>query len=233
MTATYTMSDIEETIVSEDAMTNPQRKYLTDLVVGKDHNLEVPPFDQITKKQASQWIDALKAFPWKPKAPVAPEPEPVTAGMYQVGDAIYKVQQALYGTGHLYAKRLVVHPVGGSCAGHYDNLDGSYFECGVRFPTTEQERLSREGRPVSYEDFPVRDAGCLEVTHKVSFEYEQGAMRKISAANRLTKEQAKAFGALYGTCVFCARTLTDERSIDAGYGPTCAATNGLPWGEKE
>ena len=49
---------------------------------------------------------------------------------------------------------------------------------------------------------------------------------------RATAEQASAFGGLTGTCVFCSRRLTDERSIAVGYGPVCAEREGLPWGEE-
>jgi hypothetical protein len=38
----------------------------------------------------------------------------------------------------------------------------------------------------------------------------------------MTLDQAKAFGALYGACCNCGKTLTDERSIEAGIGPVCA-----------
>lgn len=52
----------------------------------------------------------------------------------------------------------------------------------------------------------------------------------LTAANKITAEQAAAFGAVYGSCVNCGKTLTDERSIAVGYGSTCAANNGWPWG---
>lgn len=91
------------------------------------------------------------------------------AGMYKLGDTIYKVQKAVHGSGHLYAKKLVV------CT------DGS-----------------------------------------VTFEYAPGALRSLCAEDRMSLEDAKAFGALYGTCCVCGRTLTDEGSIEAGIGPICA-----------
>lgn len=53
----------------------------------------------------------------------------------------------------------------------------------------------------------------------------------LTAEHRMTAAQAKQWGDIYGNCVFCGRTLTDERSIDAGYGPVCAEHNDLPWGE--
>lgn len=55
-----------------------------------------------------------------------------------------------------------------------------------------------------------------------SFEYAPGAIRRLSAATKLSLEEAKAFGALYGTCCVCGRTLTNESSIAAGIGPVCA-----------
>lgn len=44
--------------------------------------------------------------------------------------------------------------------------------------------------------------------------------------------QASAHGHLTGKCCFCNRTLTDERSTAAGYGPVCASHFGLEWGAK-
>ncbi len=54
------------------------------------------------------------------------------------------------------------------------------------------------------------------------FVYAPGAVRSLSEATVMTLEQAKEFGALYGTCCRCGRTLTDEGSIEAGIGPVCA-----------
>lgn len=55
-----------------------------------------------------------------------------------------------------------------------------------------------------------------------SFEFAAGAIKKIRPEHRLTMEQAAEFGALYGTCCVCGRTLTDEKSIERGIGPVCA-----------
>lgn len=33
-----------------------------------------------------------------------------------------------------------------------------------------------------------------------------------------------------GSCIFCQSSLEDDRSVAAGYGPTCAKNYGLPWG---
>ena len=41
---------------------------------------------------------------------------------------------------------------------------------------------------------------------------------------------AADYGRSTGVCSFCARQLTDERSVSVGYGPICAETYHLPWG---
>jgi len=43
---------------------------------------------------------------------------------------------------------------------------------------------------------------------------------------------AAEHGKLTGNCCFCGRKLSDERSTDVGYGPTCASNFGLVWGVK-
>lgn len=58
----------------------------------------------------------------------------------------------------------------------------------------------------------------------------KGVYRKLTADMALSAEDAKAFGDQYHACVFCIRELTDQRSVDAGYGPICASKYNLPWG---
>jgi hypothetical protein len=56
-----------------------------------------------------------------------------------------------------------------------------------------------------------------------SFEYLPGGITTVGrTARKMTLDEAKAFGKLYGTCCKCGRTLTDEGSIAAGIGPVCA-----------
>ena len=42
---------------------------------------------------------------------------------------------------------------------------------------------------------------------------------------------ARAHGQRTGVCMFCARALTDSRSLSVSYGPICASRFGLPWGD--
>jgi hypothetical protein len=56
---------------------------------------------------------------------------------------------------------------------------------------------------------------------KATFEYAKGAISRLKASERLSMEDAKEFGALYGSCCVCGRLLTNEVSIEAGIGPIC------------
>ena len=47
-------------------------------------------------------------------------------------------------------------------------------------------------------------------------------IRRLCPEHKMSLADAKKFGALYGTCCVCGRTLTDEVSIEAGIGPVCA-----------
>ena len=48
----------------------------------------------------------------------------------------------------------------------------------------------------------------------------------LTPAHKLTQDEAKQFGLVYGMCVRCARDLTREESIHVGYGATCASHEG-------
>lgn len=58
---------------------------------------------------------------------------------------------------------------------------------------------------------------------QASFEFEQGAIRKLRPEQRMTVEQAAAFGHQFGVCAVCGATLTDPVSVERGIGPICAS----------
>jgi hypothetical protein len=62
----------------------------------------------------------------------------------------------------------------------------------------------------------------------VEFLYNGKALSFLRASDKLTWQEAREFGALYGTCVACGRSLEDPRSVVQGYGPKCADNNGWP-----
>jgi hypothetical protein len=70
-----------------------------------------------------------------------------------------------------------------------------------------------------------RETGRLYAKHLDlinGFEYEAGAIFKITASDRMTLEQAKLFGVETGFCCVCGILLTDPKSVQAGIGPVCA-----------
>lgn len=108
-----TFSDIEETIVREDAMTPRQRAFIATLWAERDHEgIEVPPLEAMTKKSASAMIGELLARPRVPVAPANPLPD-VPAGHYALPGGepgvilFYKVDRPTEGrwAGHTFVSR--------------------------------------------------------------------------------------------------------------------------------
>lgn len=121
----------------------------------------------MSRKDMSAFIDRMRGRPMRPAQPHTQRIQ-VDEGMYRRDGVIYKVQRAIHGSGHLYAKRL--------------------------------------------------DEG--------SFEFASGAVSMLRPEDKMTLEQAREYGVLYGTCCVCGRTLTNEESIEAGIGPVCAGKKG-------
>lgn len=102
-------------------------------------------------------------------------------------------------------------------------------------PEPVREPVSEEGIYLKGETYckVVRsDAGRLYAKAWVDgvWDYSPGAIRLLFADEKVSAVQAAQFGALTGRCVFCTKRLTDERSIEVGYGAICAENNSLPWG---
>lgn len=65
--------------------------------------------------------------------------------------------------------------------------------------------------------------GELVTRVNASWDRAPGVVNELTADQRLSLEEAQAFGKLYGVCCCCATILTDEKSIAAGIGPICAS----------
>lgn len=95
-------------------------------------------------------------------------------------------------------------------------------------PVTEAGFFEHEGSIVKVQR-AVHGSGNLyakrlvidEASQSGSFVYEAGLIRKLRESDRLTKERAAELGHLYGMCIVCGATLTDEKSIERGIGPVC------------
>lgn len=147
---------------------------------------------EVTKREASAAIDFLFAAP-RPERKT--QPVDLEAGMYRTADGvIYKVYKAVHGSGMMCAKELVIER---TCEGH----------------------TSTNG-PIGNVEYC--DGTCGSGETEAHFEYRGLATRFVTADQRMTLEDAKKFGAIYGVCCQCGATLTAEASIEAGIGPICA-----------
>jgi hypothetical protein len=70
----------------------------------------------------------------------------------------------------------------------------------------------------------IAGARLTEAEQVVNFEfqYAPGAVHTLTADDRMSLEQAKAFGIQYGVCCVCGATLKDAHSVAMGIGPVCA-----------
>lgn len=91
------------------------------------------------------------------------------------------------------------------------------------------ERVSEEGmyRNAEGDIFKVqrsRESGNLYAKRLdliEGFIYEAGAVRLLKPSDRMTLDDAKAFGVQYGICCVCGALLTNEVSVAEGIGPIC------------
>ena len=88
--------------------------------------------------------------------------------------------------------------------GMYENADGIF-----------RVKESRSGRLYAMRFIPTA------TTKSERFEYESGAVHRISASDRRTVERARALGVEMSMCCVCGADLTDAKSVAKGIGPVC------------
>lgn len=131
--------------------------------------------------------------------------------------------QPLIDLGNAVAARLIEREVA------EDNYAAAEYAASRRpKPVTEDGMYRMADGTIAKVQIAVNGSGNLYAKRLVvgdregRFEYEPGLIRKLSASDRMTADEAAEFGRLYGFCCVCGRTLTDETSIAAGIGPVCA-----------
>lgn len=95
-------------------------------------------------------------------------------------------------------------------------------------------RASGDGRALYAKRLMVSDADTLEVEKileipaqraramDMDWVFVRGLIKNIRPEWRMSLAEAEKFGALYGRCLRCKRTLTAEESIARAMGPVCA-----------
>lgn len=163
--------------------------------------------DALTKREASAKIDAFlripkipaPAAPVEPNVPAARRPAPNGAPIVEEG--MYRVSLDGGPVMSIYKVQKAVHGSG---------------------------KLYAKVLVIDVE--PVRDADGTVIEPAICyFDYAPGVIYRLRPEHKMSIEDMKQFGALYGSCCFCAKTLTDEDSIHNGYGKWCAGKHGLPY----
>lgn len=154
-------------------------KGLPKLPVDRSEEAEFAAFG---REQTSEYLGGQESHA------TAQTPGDLDAGMYRMGEDVYKVQVAVHGSGRPYAKRLAATEYCGEC-----------------------------GR----ESWNHSETNNHEFKTEWKFDYAPGAIQQLKPEMRMTLEEAKEFGAIYGICCVCAAILTNEKSIEEGIGPVC------------
>lgn len=71
------------------------------------------------------------------------------------------------------------------------------------------------------DDVVIINEGTGEPMRKGFWAYAPGVVNELKPEMLMSQEEQQAYGKLYGACVRCGATLTNEDSIDYGMGPVC------------
>ena len=74
--------------------------------------------------------------------------------------------------------------------------------------------------------------GKFEPNRRIAPDQIAAAVEILTELGADPEAVAASYGKRFGNCCFCNRDLTDARSTEVGYGPTCASHFGLAWGVK-
>jgi hypothetical protein len=114
-------------------------------------------------------------------------------------------------------------------------MNESDLKSGVRFSFDRKGRNllwvnDQHSYGVTYASINL-DTGVVDLRRygqKVKTEF----MKLLENFSKKPIEMAILHGKLTGNCCFCSLPLTDERSLQCGYGDTCARHYRLPWGKQ-
>lgn len=183
-------------------------------VEGWRENLRAAVLDVRAKVLARLGLNADGSVP----APAAPEAPAVPTAPKEVADKLF----ALFAKAGQHLKHprisftlpegnltLSIAGVRSKAPGSLQITDGGGFQSGKWFG-----RIETDYRLVKSRDWQSWIGGVLDAfaADIAGFAAQQGK--------------------LTGRCVFCRRKLSDARSVEVGYGETCASHHGLQWGSK-
>lgn len=171
----------------------------------------------LSKKAAMAALDYLCQLPVRADVPVRRASEKQVALIARLSaergatydaaaTAAMSPKEASAAIDALFALPKVARPAAEELAiGMYRKADGTMYRV---YPGRESHRI------LAKQLVPEGDGW--------GFEYAGLASRFVVASERMSLEEAKAWGADFGTCCVCAALLTDPTSVAAGIGPKCA-----------
>lgn len=185
-----------------DTITAAQRKYIESLRSSRVVDAETAArldarIDAMSKRLASETIDWLKRQPVA--APVAPVPpaRPASVTLRSLANGpVESTTSPRPTTPGVFKVDGVVYQV-------KPNKTRTRLYA-KRLVEINGERLAEDGAHV-----------------KIEFEYEAGAIYKITEAHRMSVEEGKALTLRYGRCLCCGRKLKNATSVERGIGPVC------------
>jgi hypothetical protein len=214
--------------------TAPQKALLARLTAERDsahpvvaHALKQASWVALSASQASTLIDSLLAVPADP-AKQTDRPNRYDGVCRDCGGSV----PAETGTIRKVDGRWTTYHKAGECL----NAEGKAALEAERVDEPGLYKMLWEGDIVIYRVRKARHSSRLyaekvnvhvvtiagETAKHVEFVYNAKAMAWLRKSDRLTWLEARSFGAAYGACVACGRTLSDARSLVQGYGATCA-----------
>jgi hypothetical protein len=190
--------------------------------------------DKLTTTQASQLIDRLKRIP-KDALPDMPPVvrESMSRGVNKYDKPCSSCGHIVAaGTGYYYRQNNVVlthHKVDGCQSGPAP--EQVTYDAGLYITDNDIVLLYHYGKALY---------GKVWRDNKFQALYYAKSFVRKNNGRKMTPDEIDTFSIVAGdvgkhikTCVFCSRPLSDEgdnRSMERGYGPTCASKYGLPWG---
>lgn len=192
----------------KDRITPPRRGRLSDAQVAA-----------VLKCKARDDAKATDMGAWVESTPRAREALDWLNANWERNDFARSLRQAFARYGHLTERQLA------AVLKSVDRDGPARPEAAERPPAVEG--IYKVGDDIYKVQKAVHGSGRLYAKHLVeaegkgTWEYAPGKVNTLSADDLMPLEEAAAFGRLYGWCIVCGRTLTDETSIAAGIGPVC------------
>lgn len=106
-----------------------------------------------------------------------------------------------------------------------DVADGMYYRDGIIYRVkrrADNGRLQCHRAVIVAEAIRDDDGTTIVTPARVKFRSALAEAASLTTADLMTIDQARAFGALYGSCAICGLPLSNEDSVAAGIGPKCA-----------